>query len=235
MYEGFVVVFNFVTLFKDLIKPYFQDSILKIAIDKKLISINTYNPRDYTKSKHLKVDSSIAGGGSGMLLSPQPLFDCLRDIKQKQKTHIIFLSPSGKTFNQKDAKVLSTKQNITFVCGRYEGIDERVVEKFADEIFSIGDYILTGGELPALIMSDAISRNIPNVLGNNSSIDEESFENDMLEYPSFTAPASYEGIKIPSILLSGNHKKISEFREQLSECKTKYARVDLYLKNKERL
>jgi len=229
------MIFNFITLFEDLILPYFEDSILKIAIDKNLISVNTYNPRSYTTSKHLKVDDSISGGGSGMLLSAQPLFDCLLDIKRKKDTHIIFLSPTGKQFNQKDAKVLSTKKNITFVCGRYEGIDERVVEKFADGIYSIGDFVLTGGELPALVMSDAIARNISGVLGNSQSINEESFENDLLEYPSFSSPRVYDNHLIPSVLLGGNHKKISQLREQMSICKTKYTRLDLYLKYKSNL
>ena len=213
--------FNFVTLFDNLILPYFQDSILKIAIDKKLMSINTYNPRDFTKDKHLKVDDSISGGGSGMLMTPQPLFDCLDRLKD---THIIFLSPVGKTFCQKDAKVLSKNKDITFVCGRYEGIDERVIEEFADEIYSIGDYVLTGGELPAMIMCDAIARNIDGVLGNSESIEEESFENDLLEYPSFTKPAVYKGQNTPNILLNGNHKKIKEYRKKLAICKTKYTK-----------
>jgi tRNA (guanine37-N1)-methyltransferase len=223
------MIFNFVTLFENLITPYFQESILKIAIEKKIININTFNPRDFTKNKHLKVDDSITGGGCGMLMTAQPLFDCLSKLED---THIIFLSPTGKTFNQKDAKVLSTKKNITFVCGRYEGIDERVIEKYADQIYSIGDYVLTGGELASLVMCDSISRNINGVLGNSLSMKEESFENNLLEYPSFSKPTIYKKIKTPNILLSGNHKKIKDFRVKMSICKTKYTKVDLYLKYK---
>jgi tRNA (guanine37-N1)-methyltransferase len=227
------MVFNFVTLFDNLIKFYFQESILKIACENNIISVNILNPRQYTTNKHQKVDNYIAGGGCGMLMSMQPMDDCLEDIKSKNpNTHIIFLSPTGKVFNQKDAKHLSEKENITFVSSRYEGVDERVIEKFADGIYSVGDYILTGGELPSLIMADAISRHIPKVLGNDESIIEESFENNLLEHPSFSKPSSYKNMNIPKVLLSGNHKNIDKLRKDMALCKTQYARSDLYLKNK---
>ena len=162
-----------------------------------------------------------------MLLSPQPLFDCL---SQLEHSHIIFTSPTGKPFTQKDAKVLSRQKHITFVCGRYEGIDERVIEHFGDEIFSIGDFVLTGGELPALMMCDAIARHITGVLGNPTATDEESFENGLLEYPSFTKPTHFKGYDSPPTLSQGHHEKIRLLREKMSICKSKYARVDLYLK-----
>ena len=199
------------------------------AVANNLISLHAHNPRDYTKDKHRKTDDTISGGGSGMLFSPQPMFDCLTPL---QKTHIIFLSPTGKPFTQKDAKNLANKEEITFVCGRYEGFDERIVEEFADEIYSIGDFVLTGGELPALCMCDAISRNIGGVLGNEDATKEESFESGLVEYPSFTKPATYLGRKTPSVLLEGNHKKIDQARHEMALCKTKFARVDLYLDNK---
>ena len=224
--------FSFVTLFPDLIKPYFDDSILKKAIDKNLISCNFYNPRDYTTNKHKKVDDTLCGGGAGQLIFPQPLFDLLDEIKlkdSKNDPYIIFPLAAAKPFNQNDAKRLSKKKHIVFVSGRYEGIDERVIEKYANEVFSIGDYILTGGELPSLIMSDAISRNVDGVLGNIESLDEESYNYDeedkmLLEAPSFTKPVEYKGLKVPSELLKGNHAKIRNLKIKLSKCKTKYFR-----------
>lgn len=223
--------FSFVTLFPSLIKFYFDDSILKKAIEKNLISIDCYNPRDYTTNKHLKVDDTICGGGAGMLMSNQPLFDLLTTLK-RQDTHIIFPLASGKAFKQKDAKRLANKKHIIFVSGRYEGIDERVIEKYADEVFSVGDFILTGGELPSLIMADAISRNIKQVLGNENSLSIESFEANLLEAPSFTKPQEYNNMQVPNILFSGHHKNIELYNKKLSICKTKYFRPDLYQKYK---
>lgn len=223
--------FSFVTLFPNLIEFYFQDSILKKAIDNKLISYKFYNPRDYTKNKHKKVDSRLCGGGAGQLIFPQPLFDILDKIKlQNKDAHIIFPLASAKSFNQNDAKRLAKKKNIVFVSGRYEGIDERVIEKYACEVFSIGEYILTGGELPSLVMCDAISRNIPNILGNDSSLDNESYNdihninNNLLEAPSFTKPIIYDKISVPSEYIKGNHTKIANLKNKLSICKTKYYR-----------
>ena len=224
--------FSFVTLFPDLIKPYFDDSILKKAIEKDLISCNYYNPRDYTTNKHKKVDDTLCGGGAGQLIFPQPLFDALDDIKSKDtdgNPYIIFPLAAAKPFNQNDAKRLAKKKHIVIVSGRYEGIDERVIEKYADEVFSIGDYILTGGELPSLVISDAISRNVDGVLGNMESLREESYNHDdedkmQLEAPSFTKPVEYKGLKVPSELLKGNHAKIRNLKIKLSKCKTKYFR-----------
>jgi tRNA (guanine37-N1)-methyltransferase len=225
--------FSFVTLFESLIKFYFEDSILKRAMDKELIQIDFHNPREYTKDKHLNVDDYIYGGGAGLLMMNQPLFDLLKKIKkQDENAYIIFPLASAKPFHQKDARRLAKKDHIVFVSGRYEGIDERVIEEFADEVFSIGDYILTGGELPSLVMSDAISRNIDDVLGNKESLDVESYEDHLLEAPSFTKPSEYDGKSIPKPLLSGHHKKIEEYREELSKCKTKYYRPDMYQKAK---
>jgi len=186
--------FTFVSLFPNLIKPYFDDSILKKAILKNIINLEFKNPRDYTANKHKKVDDTLCGGGAGQLIFAQPLFDLLDEIKQENNdAYIIFPLAAAKPFGQNDAKRLARKKNIVFVSGRYEGIDERVIEQYANEVFSIGDYILTGGELPSVVMSDAISRNIEGVLGNNASLDEESYnENETLkvtlEAPSFTKP-----------------------------------------------
>ncbi len=217
--------FTFVTLFSNLIEPYFKDSILKRAVESNFISYEFYNPRDFTKSKHLKVDRQIVGGGAGMLMTPQPLFDCLDKIKQENKeAYIIFPLAAAKPFRQNDAKRLAKKKNIVFVSGRYEGIDERVIEKYADEVFSIGEFILTGGELPSLTMADAISRNLEGVLGNTDSLAIESYENNLLEAPSFTKPEIFQNLSIIKEFLKGNHSKIHDLKFQMSICKTKYYR-----------
>lgn len=222
--------FSFVTLFPNLIEPYFHDSILKKAVDKKLINYKFYNPRDYTTNKHKKVDDTLCGGGAGQLIFPQPLFDLLDEIKSQDKdAYIIFPLAAAKPFNQSDAKRLAKKKNVVMVSGRYEGIDERVIEKYANEVFSIGEYILTGGELPSLIMADAISRNVDGVLGNMDSLTDESYNTNedaklSLEAPSFTKPIEYDGLSVPSELLKGNHAKIRNLKSKLSKCKTQYFR-----------
>ena len=226
-----MVKFIFVTLFPNLIEPYFGDSILKRAVDKNLLEIEFFNPRDFAINKHKKVDNYKAGGGAGLLMSPQPLFDTLKFIQKKyENLYIIFPAPVGKKFNQNDAKRLALKENIVFVCGRYEGIDERIIEIFADELLSIGDFILTGGELASLVMSDAIARNVEGVLGNKQSLDEESFEEILLEAPAYTKPNNFKDLEIPKEFLNGNHKKIALLKKELSIRKTKFYRPDL-LKN----
>ena len=225
--------FTFVTLFPNLIEPYFYDSILKRAVESNFISYEFYNPRDYTSNKHKKTDKQIVGGGAGMLMTPQPLFDCLDDIKFKNPdAYIIFPLAAAKPFNQKDAKRLAKKKNIVIVSGRYEGIDERVIEKYANEVFGIGEYILTGGELPSLVMADAISRNVENVLGNAESLDIESYENNLLEAPSFTKPENFQNLSVIKEFLKGNHSKIADLKNNLSICKTKYFRPGLVTKKK---
>jgi tRNA (guanine37-N1)-methyltransferase len=219
------VKFTFVSLFPNLIEPYFQDSILKRAVNNGFIDYEFYNPRDYTNNKHLKVDAAMIGGGAGMLMTPQPLFDCLNDIKSKNSNaYIIFPLAAAKPFNQNDAKRLAKQKNIVFVSGRYEGIDERVIEKFANEVFSIGEYVLTGGELPSLVMADAISRNVQDVLGNAQSLEVESYENNLLEAPSFTKPEIFKNMGVVKEFLKGNHSRISDLKFQMSICKTKYYR-----------
>ena len=197
------------------------------------MEINYVNPRDFSADKWKKVDDTAVGGGAGMVMTPQPLFDTLKTLKEDD-VHIIFATPVGKPFNQNDAKRLASKKHVAFVSGRYEGIDERVIERFADEVYSIGDYILTGGELPSLVMADAISRNVEGVLGNQVSLDEESFEGFLLEAPAFARPPEYEGIKSPSEYMNGNHAKITALKLTLSECKTKYFRPNELLKHKRR-
>jgi len=214
-----------VTLFPNLVEPYFQDSILKRAIDANFINYEFYNPRDFTTNKHNKVDKQMVGGGAGMLMTCQPLFDCLDEIKRKNEdAYIIFPLAAAKPFRQNDAKRLAKKKNIVFVSGRYEGIDERVIEKYANEVFSVGEFILTGGELPSLVMSDAISRNVSGVLGNADSLEVESYENNLLEAPSFTKPENFQNLSVVKEFLKGNHSKISDLKFQMSICKTKYYR-----------
>jgi tRNA (guanine37-N1)-methyltransferase len=222
--------FTYVTIFANLMEGYFQDSILKRGIESGKFSVDYLNPRDFSTSKHHKVDDTAAGGGAGMLMTPQPLFDSLQTLPDE--SHIIFVAPVGKQFTQNDAKRLASKSHVVFVSGRYEGIDERVVERFADEVFSIGDYVLTGGELPSLVMTDAIVRNIEGVLGNSESLEYESFESPLLEAPSFGKPPVYENMSVPSEYLKGNHSKIRALKSSLSECKTAYFRPEQLQKHK---
>ena len=227
--------FTFVTLFSNLVEGYFQDSILKRAMDKELLSVDYLNPRDFSDNKHSKVDDTAVGGGAGMVMNPQPLCDALTGLKKTdENVHIVFLTPVAKPFRQNDAKRLAKKSHVAFVSGRYEGIDERVVEEFADEVFSIGDYILTGGELASLVMCDAISRNIDGVLGNSDSLSIESFETPLLEAPSFSKPKDYRQKRVPSEYLKGNHSKIRSIKLALSECKTKFFRPEQLLKHRTR-
>ncbi|MCW8953748.1 MAG: tRNA (guanosine(37)-N1)-methyltransferase TrmD [Sulfurimonas sp.] len=227
--------FTFVTLFQNIVEGYFQDSILKRAIQKEIFSVEYINPRDFSESKHNKVDDTAVGGGAGMVMNPQPLFDTLDALKsQDEDVHVVFLTPVAKPFKQNDAKRLAKKSHIAFVSGRYEGIDERVLEEYADEIFSIGDYILTGGELASLVICDAVARNVDGVLGNSDSLTIESFETQLLEAPSFSKPKDYKGNLVPSEYLKGNHSRIRLLKLALSECKTKFFRPEQLLKHRTR-
>ena len=223
--------FTFVTLFENLIRNYFEDSILHRAILKELFEINFVNPRDFANDKHKKVDDYQIGGGAGLLLKYEPLSKALESIRNKdEKAYFIFPQPAGKPFKQIDSKRLAKKEHIVFVSGRYEGIDERVIEKYADELFSIGDFILTGGELPSLCMCDSICRNIEGVLGNANSLEEESFEMKLLEAPSFTKPNEIKKNFVIKEYLKGNHARIRALKKELAISKTKYFRPDLYAK-----
>ena len=219
--------FNFVSIFPNLIKHYFDDSILKRAIQANLISVNFIDPRDFSDDKHKKVDDYMIGGGAGLLMKSQPILDALKSFENGR---VIFLSPVGKKFTQNDAKRFAKYDNITFICGRYEGIDERIIEIAVNEVFSIGDFVITGGELAALCVCDAISRNIDGVLGNSQSLEIESFENNLLEAPSFTKPNVYENLSVISAFLKGDHAKIRTLKNQMALCKTRFFRPDLYQK-----
>ncbi len=225
--------FSFVTLFPQMIDGYFVHSILGRAIEAELIRIESINPRDFSTNRHHKVDEPMIGGGAGMLMTPQPLDDALTHIKEgSPQAHVIFLTPVGKPFRQNDAKRLASHDHIVLVAGRYEGIDERIIEMHADEVLSVGDAILTGGELPAMMLCDAISRNVPGVLGNSDSLSVESYEEARLEAPSFTKPDLYAGRGIISEFLKGNHSKIADLKKRMALHKTQYFRPDLYQKTK---
>lgn len=234
------MTFSFITLFPSIIQGYFKESILKRAIEKKIINIEVINMRDFAFDSYKHVDFAQIGGGAGQVLCPNVLDSALNFVtnkhssKEENKPHIIFLTPNGKKFTQNNAINLAKKSHIVFVCGRYEGFDERAIEVWADECFCIGDFILTGGEIAALALSDAISRNIQNVLGNEESLKNESFENNLLEAPVFArSPNINEKIKkFPPISAysKGNHSIISGFKQNLAERKTKFFRPDLFQK-----
>jgi tRNA (guanine37-N1)-methyltransferase len=203
--------FDLVTLFPELIDIYTKNGIIGRAVENGLFDIGYANLRDYSEDKHKKVDDYPYGGGPGMLLKPEPMFNALDAIK-KDNSYIIYLSPKGNLFNQKKAKELSGKEHIVLIAGHYEGIDQRIIDKYVDEEISMGDYVLTSGELPALMLIDAVGRLLPGVLGSDESSVEESHSGGLLEYPQYTRPEKYKDMDVPEILLSGHHKNIEEWR-----------------------
>ncbi|RKM57079.1 tRNA (guanosine(37)-N1)-methyltransferase TrmD [Butyrivibrio sp. X503] len=229
--------FHIMTLFPEMIEQILSTSILGRAIDKGHISFEAVNIRDYSNDiKHHKVDDYTYGGGAGMLMQAQPIYDCYLAIKDKiaangNKTpRVIYVTPQGRVFDQKLASELSKEEDLVFLCGHYEGVDERVLEEIVTDYISIGDYVLTGGELPATVMIDAIARLVPGVLNNDESAMTESFSNNLLEYPQYSRPEEWMGKKVPPILLSGDHKKVDEWRLEQAIIRTKERRPDLYEK-----
>ncbi len=202
---------DILTLFPEMFNGFLTESIIKRAIEKEKVKINIINFRDYTTDPHGKVDDTPFGGGAGMVLQVEPIYNALENIKTKD-SHIILLTPSGKTFNQQKAKTLTKHNHIILICGHYEGFDDRI-KQLVDEEISIGDFILTGGELPAMMISDAIIRLLDGVI-NKESLESESFNEDLLDYPVYTKPRDFKGMKVPEVLLSGDHKKIEEYRKQ---------------------
>lgn len=222
------MIFNIMTLFPGIISAYINESIIKNAIENKIIQVNIYNIRDYSQNKHKKVDDYPYGGGGGMLMTPQPIYDCYMDIKKHNKnTKLLFFSPKGRTLNNNMSYEYAKLDNITLLCGHYEGIDQRIVDMIVDEEISIGDYVLTGGELASLVFLDSVSRKISGVLSSSENVSDESFENNLLEYPQYTRPYDFMGLKVPDVLISGNHKKIDEWRKNKSLEETKEKRPDL--------
>ena len=215
------------TLFPEMFES-LNASILKRAQEKNLIEINIVNIRDYSLDNNKRCDDYSYGGGAGMIMTPQPLFDAISSVKT-DKSYTIYLSPRGKVLTQeKVVELAKTQKELILVCGHYEGIDERIIDLCVDEELSIGDYVLTGGEIPAMVLVDSISRYIPNVLGNNITTEEESFSNGLLEYPQYTRPQVFRGLKVPEVLTSGNHKEINNWRLEKALEITKLRRPDLY-------
>lgn len=221
------------TLFPDIFKAYIGESMMKKAVENSILEVELYNIRDFSENKHKKVDDYPFGGGAGMVMTPQPIFSTYEYIVEKyglENPRVIYLSPKGKVFNQKIAKSLSLENDIIFLCGHYEGVDQRIIDLIVTDEISIGDYVLTGGELPALVMIDSIARLVPGVLNRSESHEDESFENHLLEYPQYTRPRSFNGLEVPEVLLSGNHKKIDEWRSEESQKITLERRPDLIKK-----
>ncbi len=215
---------DILTLFPDMFKGVFDESIIKRAIFEKRVEINIINFRDFTKDPHNKVDDTPYGGGAGMVLMPQPIFDCVKSLKTPF-SKVILLTPDGISYKQDIAYNLCKEKHLILICGHYEGFDERI-RSLCDMELSIGDYVLTGGEIPAMVIVDSVVRLLPGVINEESS-NNDSFNNNLLDYPTYTKPRVYEGMKVPEVLLSGDHKKIAEYRMQESIKKTKLRRPDL--------
>ncbi len=205
-------------------------SIIGRAIEAGLIEINAVNIRDYSTNKHMKVDDYPYGGGAGLVMQPEPIYRAYKDLEKdmKKKPRVVYLTPQGTTFHQEMAKELAKEEELVFLCGHYEGIDERVLEEIVTDYVSIGDYVLTGGELPAMVMIDSISRLVPGVLHNDDSAGDESFENGLLEYPQYTRPPVFLDKEVPEVLLSGHHENIRKWRHEQSVKRTKERRPDLW-------
>ena len=233
--------FHILTLFPDMVMQGLSTSIIGRAKDRGLLSIEAVNIRDYTLERHKKVDDYPYGGGAGMLMQAQPVYDAWKSVVDRigYKPRTVYLTPQGPTFTQPMAKDLAQEKDLILLCGHYEGIDERVLEEIVTDYVSIGDYVLTGGELPAMVMVDAISRMVPGVLTNDESGSTESFEGNLLEYPQYTRPRVFEGREVPEVLLGGDHAKIRDWRRRQALLATLRARPDLFasapMTDKERL
>ena len=219
------------TLFPEMFDSFKNTSLIGKAIEKGILKINLYNIRDYTESKAKSVDDYVYGGGNGMLMMAQPIYDCYKDIvRDKKNIKTYYLSPRGRVFNQKTAIEMSKESEMILLCGHYEGVDERAIELINATEISIGDFVLTGGEIPCMAIIDSVARFVEGVLSNSESVLDESFNNSLLEYPQYTRPYEYEGLKVPDVLLSGDHKKVDEWRKEKSIEVTKKNRPDLYNK-----
>ena len=225
------MVIDILTLFPESFAP-LGESIIKRAQESGKIKINIINIRDFSQDKHKKCDDYPFGGGAGMLMMAQPVCDAVESVLD-EKSHIVMASPSGQTFNAKIAEELSKEEHLIFICGHYEGIDERVVDIFKPQQISIGDYVLTGGELPTMVIIDALCRFVEGVISNDS-LQEESFSNNLLEYPQYTRPSLFRGLSVPDVLLSGNHQEIARWREEQALEKTRKLRPDLLKKQEKK-
>lgn len=219
--------FTTLTLFPEFIESIKGYSIIRRAIENGLISVESINIRDFAINKHGQVDDYPYGGGQGMVMMVEPVYKAIESVKT-ENSHVVFLSPQGKVLNQKIIKDLSKKEHIVLLCGHYEGIDERIIENYIDEEISIGDYVLTGGEIPAMVLIDSVSRMIDGVLASYEAYEDESHMDGLLEYPQYTRPQEFMGLKVPDVLLSGNHQEIEKYRREMSILQTKKKRPDLF-------
>ena len=222
--------FDVLTLFPELIQSHLDFSIMKRAVDDGIISVNAVNPRDFTLDKHKKVDDTPYGGGAGMVLMPQPYVDAYNSFEKLENSITLMMTPQGEPFSDSISNELAGYEQIIILCGHYEGYDERIREIIKPREISIGDFVLTGGELPALCVIDSVSRKIEGTLGKIESAHDDSFSDGLLEYPQYTKPREYMGYKVPEVLLNGNHKLIEEFRQEQKILRTKNKRPDLYEK-----
>lgn len=233
--------FHVLTLFPEMIEQGFHSSITGRAMEKGLLQLDAVNIRDYAVNKHMRVDDYPYGGGAGMVMQAEPVYRCYEAVKEKigRDVRVIYLTPQGRVFNQKMAEEFAAEKDLIFLCGHYEGIDERVLEEIVTDPVSIGDYVLTGGELPSLVMMDAISRLVPGVLGNDMSAVGESFADSLLEYPQYSRPAVWRDKEVPEVLLSGHHANVDAWRREQSVIRTAKWRPDLLetaqLSKKERI
>ena len=218
---------DIITIFPEVILPVLQAGILRRAQARDLLTVNVHNLRDFTTDRHQTVDDYPYGGGAGMILKPEPLFAAIRSLRPESTARIIYLTPQGTPFNQSLAEAFSLESHLILICGRYKGIDERVRIKLVTDEISIGDYVLSGGEIPALVLVDAIGRVLPRALGNYESAQEDSFSQGLLDCPHYTRPAEFEGMKVPGILLSGHHENITHWQREQSLKRTAERRPDL--------
>jgi tRNA (guanine37-N1)-methyltransferase len=223
---------DIITIFPEIIEALYSYSMIQRARDKGLVTVNAINLRDFAFDKHKQVDDYTYGGGAGMVLKPEPLFRAVESLGSKNgPDEVIAMTPAGKPFDQQEAEALSGAEHLIFICGHYEGIDQRVLDHLATKKLSIGDYVLTGGELPAMVVVDTVIRLLPGVLGNQESLEMESFAEAILEHPQYTRPAEFRGLKVPDVLLSGNHQEIKEWRREQAVNKTKAMRPELLDRN----
>jgi tRNA (guanine37-N1)-methyltransferase len=221
--------FDIITLFPDMFSAIKEEGVIARAIKKSIISIKEWQLRDFSENKYKNVDDKAYGGGAGMVMQVKPIRDCIKKIKEREPaTKVIYLSPQGEPLNQNLVEKLVSFESLTLLCGRYEGVDERIIEKDVDFEVSIGDYVISGGELAAMVLIDSVSRRLPNVLGNKDSLND-SFANNLLDYPHYTRPESIDGDLVPEVLLSGNQAKIDAWRLEQAKKKTKQKRPDLLL------
>lgn len=224
-----MIKFDVLTIFPDMFEAVLGESITGRARDNGLLEMNFINIRDFSANKHKKTDDYPYSGGGGMLMLPQPIYDAYKSIADKcdKKPHVVFMSPQGAVFDQKKAIELSKKEHIVFLCGHYEGVDQRVLDMIVDEEISIGDFVLTGGEIPAMAVIDSVSRMLPGVLAEESSYTDESHYSGLLEYPQYTHPQEFMGIKVPEVLISGHHKNILKWKREQALLTTKKKRPDM--------